>query len=111
FGISKVRYSETKLTKTATMIGTPEYMSPEQAKGRVDDVDHRSDQWALSCMVWRMLTGLPPFVGSHLNELIHKVVQDEPPALKDTAPHVPHPVERGLRRSLAKRQSQRYPTV
>jgi serine/threonine-protein kinase len=111
FGISKVRHSETKLTKAATMIGTPEYMSPEQAMGRVDDVDHRSDQWALSCMVWRMLAGRPPFVGAHLNELIQRVVQTEPPALLDQAPHISRQVERVLRRSLAKRQSQRYPTV
>jgi serine/threonine protein kinase len=112
FGISKVRYSETKLTKSATMIGTPEYMSPEQAMGRVDDVDHRSDQWALACMVWRMLAGRPPFAGKHLNELLHRVVQEEPPALQHAAASaVSRQVERVLRRSLAKRQSQRFPTV
>jgi serine/threonine protein kinase len=111
FGISKVRHSETKLTKSATMIGTPEYMSPEQAMGRVDDVDHRSDQWALACMVWRMLTGRPPFVGKHLNELIQKVVQEEPAALQPAASAVVRQIERVLRRSLAKRQSQRFPTV
>jgi eukaryotic-like serine/threonine-protein kinase len=111
FGISKVRTSDTKLTKAATMIGTPEYMSPEQALGRVDEVDHRSDQWALGCMVWRMLSGCPPFSGSHLEQLLERVVGDEPPRLRDLAPHIPAPVEKVLRRALAKRQSQRFPTV
>jgi serine/threonine-protein kinase len=111
FGISKVRFSETKLTKAATMIGTPEYMSPEQAMGRVDEVDHRSDQWALACMVWRMLSGRPPFAGKHLNDLIARVVQEEPGPLDGSGSTVSRQVERVLRRSLAKRQSQRFPTV
>jgi eukaryotic-like serine/threonine-protein kinase len=111
FGISKVSASTTKLTKTATMIGTPEYMSPEQAMGRVDEVDHRSDQWALACMAWRMLSGRPPFRGEHLNDLINRLVQDEPPRLREIAPHVTPQVEKVLRRALAKRQSQRFPTV
>jgi serine/threonine protein kinase len=111
FGISKVRSSETKLTKAATMIGTPEYMSPEQAMGRVDEVDHRSDQWALACMVWRMLSGRPPFEGQHINDLLERVVQDDPPRLLDTAPHASPQIEKVLRRALAKRQSQRFPTV
>jgi eukaryotic-like serine/threonine-protein kinase len=110
FGISKVRNpSETKLTKAATMVGTPEYMSPEQAMGHVDEVDHRSDQWALACTVWRMLTGQAPFAGEHLNELIGRVVQEDPPRL--AVSHVSAAVEKVLRRALAKRQSQRFPTV
>jgi serine/threonine protein kinase len=111
FGISKVHASETKLTGAATMIGTPEYMSPEQAMGRVDEVDHRSDQWALACMVWRMLSGHPPFWGKQLNDLINRLIQDEPPSLIALAPHVCPEVEQVLRRSLSKRPSQRFPTV
>jgi eukaryotic-like serine/threonine-protein kinase len=111
FGISKVRTSDTKLTKSTTMIGTPEYMSPEQALGRVDDVDHRSDQWALACMVWRMLSGRPPFSAAHINALIERVINEDPPRLLEIAPHVTPQVEKVLRRALAKRQSQRFPTV
>ncbi len=111
FGISKIRNSDTKLTKSSTMIGTPEYMSPEQALGRVDDVDHRSDQWALACTVWRMLCGHAPFTGNHINVLIDRVVNEDPPRLLDLAPHVVPQVEKVLRRAMAKRQSQRFPTV
>ena len=93
------------------MIGTPEYMSPEQALGRVDEVDHRSDQWALACMVWRMLSGRPPFEGAHINQLLERVVARRSPRLLETAPHAGPQVEKVLRRALAKRQSQRFPTV
>jgi serine/threonine protein kinase len=53
FGISKVlKAATTKLTMARAVVGTPEYMSPEQAAGRVDHVDHRSDQWALAVLAW-----------------------------------------------------------
>jgi eukaryotic-like serine/threonine-protein kinase len=111
FGISKVKTSETKLTRAFTMVGTPEYMSPEQAEGRVDDVDHRSDQWALACMAWRMLAGRAPFVGDHLNQLLERVVRHEPPSLAASAPEVPSAVEKVLRRALSKKQAGRFTTI
>jgi len=111
FGISKVKTSDTALTRPASLLGTPEYMSPEQASGRVDDLDHRSDQWALAAMAWHMLTGRPPFTGRHLNEILERVVNDEPPSLHALAPGLPAEVERVLRRGLAKRQTQRFATV
>src|SRR5207247_1702896 len=54
FGISKVKHSDEKLTRASVMMGTPAYMAPEQATGRVDDIDHRTDQWALACLAWEM---------------------------------------------------------
>src|SRR3954464_1679537 len=58
FGISKVlKATTTKLTMARAVVGTPEFMAPEQAAGRVDQVDHRSDQWALACLAWHMLSG------------------------------------------------------
>ena len=62
FGISKVlKAATTKLTMARAVVGTPEFMSPEQAAGRVDLIDHRSDQWALACLAWHMLSGRLPF--------------------------------------------------
>src|SRR6185295_18733041 len=62
FGISKVlKAATTKLTMARAVVGTPEFMSPEQAAGRVDQIDHRSDQWALACLAWHMLSGRLPF--------------------------------------------------
>jgi serine/threonine protein kinase len=110
FGISKVRTSDSGLTKQATVVGTPEYMSPEQASGRVDEVDHHSDQWALAATVWRMLSGRAPFAGAHMNQLLGSIQRDEPPILEEEL-HLPPKVERVLRRALSKRQSARYPTI
>jgi serine/threonine protein kinase len=111
FGISKVKTSHTDLTRPASLMGTPEYMAPEQASGRIEDVDHRSDQWGLACLVWHVLTGSPPFTGGALNELLDRVINDDPPSLLAATPGLPPDLERVLRRALAKRQSQRFATV
>jgi serine/threonine protein kinase len=111
FGVAKIQSSQTRLTRAFTLLGTPEYMSPEQAEGRIDDVDKRSDQWALACMGWRMLTGETPFKARNLQQQIEKIVSAEPPALAELAPEVPAGVEAVLRRALSKRRSARYPSV
>jgi eukaryotic-like serine/threonine-protein kinase len=111
FGIAKLRTSDSRLTKAFLVVGTPEYMSPEQASGRVDDVDHRSDQWALACTAWRMLTGKAPFGGGGVNEILQNILRAELPPLDALAPHLPVGLERVLRRALAKRQSARFPTI
>jgi serine/threonine-protein kinase len=111
FGITKVRTSDSGLTKQATVVGTPEYMSPEQASGRVDEVDHRSDQWALAATAWRMLSGKAPFAGVHMNQLLGSIQRDEPPILDTGDLHLPPKLERVLRRALSKKQSSRYPTI
>jgi serine/threonine-protein kinase len=111
FGISKLHTASTQLTHAPSMLGTPEYMSPEQASARSDAVDHRTDQWALACVMWRMLAGAPPFGGKDLNALLNSIVHDEPPPLLQLAPRLTPDIEAVLRRALSKRQSGRYPTV
>ena len=111
FGVSKVATSGTKLTHTTTVLGTPEYMSPEQASGRASEVDQRSDQWALACTTWRMVSGYPPFTGASLDDLLTSIVNDEPPPLLDLAPQVPADLDRVLRRALAKPRSGRFASV
>jgi serine/threonine-protein kinase len=111
FGISKITTSSTQLTRPATMLGTPGYMSPEQASGRAREVDHRSDQWALAAMTWHMLTGRPPFDAVKLDELVRQVVSDDPPSLLAAAPELPRALEPVLRRGLAKKPTKRFPTV
>src|SRR4029077_14148831 len=82
FGISKVlKASTTKLTHAQMVVGTPEYMAPEQAAGKVDEIDHRSDQWSLACIVWRMVVGQQPFIGPDVNTILHQVMNGEPPPL------------------------------
>ena len=62
FGISKVlKAATTQLTVARAVVGTPEFMAPEQASGRIDWIDHRTDQWALAVLSWHMLSGRLPF--------------------------------------------------
>jgi serine/threonine-protein kinase len=113
FGVSKVlKASTTKLTRAQMIVGTPEYMAPEQAAGKVDEIDHRSDQWSLACIAWHMLVGQQPFVGPDVNAILHQVMNGEPPPLGPAlAPLLPGQVESVLRRALSKRQIDRFPTI
>jgi serine/threonine-protein kinase len=113
FGISKVlKASTTKLTRAQMIVGTPEYMSPEQAAAKIDEIDHRSDQWSLACIAWHMLVGQQPFFGPDVNAILHQVMNGEPPPLgPGLAGLLPGQVEAVLRRALSKRQIDRFPTI
>jgi serine/threonine-protein kinase len=73
FGISKVKAAGVRLTKAAVALGTPIYMSPEQAAGRTDEIDHPTDQWSLACITWEMLCGHTPFVADDVSALFYQV--------------------------------------
>jgi serine/threonine protein kinase len=83
FGIAKLRgesafkFSQTKLTQAGTLIGSPDYMSPEQAKGELD-LDARSDIWSLCVLSYECLVGRPPFQGDNYNALLWSIIHDEP---------------------------------
>ena len=111
FGVSKIKAARTKLTDASTVIGTPEYMSPEQASGSGDDIDHRADQWALACMVWEMLSGRPPFTADHADAIFYQLSHLAPPPLSKHAPDVPSSVESVLLHALSKRAADRYPSM
>jgi serine/threonine protein kinase len=111
FGVSKIKAARTKLTDASTVIGTPEYMSPEQASGSGDDIDHRADQWALACMVWEMLSGRPPFTADHADAIFYQLSHVAPPPLSKHAPDVPSSVELVLLHALSKRAADRYPSM
>jgi serine/threonine-protein kinase len=111
FGISKVKAARAKLTRASAVIGTPNYMSPEQAAGRVDETDHRADQWALACIVWEMLTGRTPFVADDVSPLFYQITNLDPPPLAKHAPDLLPEVEPVLKRALSKRPTDRFPTI
>jgi serine/threonine-protein kinase len=111
FGISKVRAATTKLTGASAVMGTPNYMSPEQARGQIDEIDHRTDQWSLACIAYEMLTGRGPFVGESAASLLYQVIHEEPPPIAKRARGIPAEVEKVIRRGLAKKMDDRYPSV
>jgi eukaryotic-like serine/threonine-protein kinase len=111
FGISKIRGSSTIKTHAAVMLGTPQYMSPEQASGDHAAVDCRTDIFALGALTYEMLCGYPAFVGHSVPEVVFKVAYEEPPALDERAPSLPPPVVAAVHKALAKRQDDRFPDV
>jgi len=111
FGISKVQSGTINLTHGRTVLGTPYYMSPEQASARSSEVDHRTDQWALACIAWQILCGECPFQGDDLYALTYQLTFANPPPLAPLVPGLPSEVESVLLRALAKDKNQRFPSI
>ena len=111
FGISKVKAAESKLTKPAVALGTPFYMSPEQAAGMTDAIDHPADQWALACITWEMLCGHTPFVADDVTALFFQVINLKPQSLLLSVPGLAPEAELVLLRALSKSPKDRYPSI
>jgi serine/threonine protein kinase len=111
FGISKMRNSTTVKTQENTLLGTPQYMAPEQATGQHANVDERTDVFALGAIVYEMLTGKPAFSGESIPEVVFKVVYEPPVPLARAAPEVPAAVVAAVERAMQKAQDDRFPTV
>ncbi|NBD09443.1 serine/threonine-protein kinase [Corallococcus silvisoli] len=111
FGISKLVDSRTVQTLDSVLMGTPQYMAPEQAMGHNSDVDARTDLFAFGCMVYEMLAGRPPYSGDNIAELIYQIVHLEPAPLLTLAPQTPPHVVTAISRAMAKKPADRYPDV
>jgi serine/threonine-protein kinase len=111
FGISKIRGSTTVKTQDSAMLGTPQYMAPEQALGKHADVDERTDIFALGSIVYEMLCGQPAFVGASVPEVVFKVVYEEPAPLAQRVPGVAPAAAAAVHKALAKPQDQRFASV
>jgi TolB-like protein len=99
-----------RLTETGLTIGTPAYMSPEQAAGD-QDLDGRSDLYALGCVLYEMLAGQPPFTGATAGSLVHQHLTAEPPPITQLRPAVPAEIAGILQRALAKTPADRFNPV
>ena len=110
FGISKVRAAGTLLSTAGDVLGTPPYMSPEQARGATNLIDGRTDQFALGAITYRMLTGHEPFTGSDVASLLYQVVHQDPPPLSRYVPPSwdTRALQSVLDRALAKDPRQRW---
>jgi len=106
FGVARVQEASASATRTGTVIGTPAYMAPEQARGD-RGLDARADLFSLGCLLFECLIGQPPFVGEHAIAVLIKVLIEEPPRLRMLRSEVPVVVEELVQRLLAKPPDQR----
>lgn len=86
FGIAKLQLEQRdhKLTQAGTVLGSPDYMSPEQARG-VEDIDHRADIWAFCVVLYECITGRVPFEDANYNALLRHIIEDDIPSILDYA--------------------------
>ena len=112
FGIALAvsRAGGQRITQTGLSLGTPQYMSPEQATGdRV--IDGRSDIYSLAAVTYEMLTGEPPHIGNTAQAIIARVLTDRPRPIRSARPAVPEQVEEALERALEKLPADRFATA
>jgi serine/threonine-protein kinase len=98
-----------RITGTGLVVGTPEYMSPEQALD--EGADARSDQYSLACVLFEMLAGEPPYAGPTPYSILSKRLMDPVPSVRRLRDAVPIAVDRTIMRALSKLPADRYPTV
>jgi serine/threonine-protein kinase len=115
FGISKNATASTgattvaRLTETGTVLGTPQYLAPEQALGT--SVDGRADQYALAIVGFEMLAGYVPFDDETPHAIIHRHINEAAPSLSALRPDVPQHVSAAIARALSKAPSRRFATM
>jgi serine/threonine-protein kinase len=112
FGIARAitAAADDTLTASGFFVGTPHYMSPEQATGE-HELDARADIYALGCVLHEMVTGEPPFTGRTVQAVIARHLTEEPPSLRGVRPETPPWLERVVHTALAKRPVERFTTA
>jgi serine/threonine protein kinase len=104
FGVAKILSQQ--MTQSGVMMGTPNYMSPEQVQGHA--VDGRADQFSLAVIAYEVLTGEKPFVADHLPSLLYRIVREDPVPPQRLNPTLGPQVEVVLRKALSKNANERY---
>lgn len=105
FGIARMQKSNVR-TQSGTMMGSPKYMSPEQVGGHM--VDHRTDIFSLGSMLYELVTGVPPFAGNNLGQLLNAILHGAPPPPSQFRAGVPQALEAVIERAMQKNPGARY---
>jgi serine/threonine-protein kinase len=111
FGIARAVMSAggERISTSGLVVGTPTYMSPEQASG-LPEIDHRADLYGLACVVYEMFVGEPPFTGRSTQAIMTKQVKEPPPSLRIVRPDLPECVETAINCALQKAPNDRFAT-
>jgi len=112
FGIAKVMDAagDSTLTSSGTIVGTPHYMSPEQASGD-PHLDHRTDQYSLAVVGYHMLTGTVPFEGENTRAILFKQMMESPRSMRELVPEVPEALMTAVSRGMAKEPADRFSDI
>ena len=110
FGIAMALTEQVEASSGGPVVGTPEYMSPEQARG-LPEIDHRSDIYSLGALGYRMLMGRPPFWGPNATDILTKHVNEAPVPIRDINPTIPKDFADAIMRCLEKDPWSRFPTA
>ncbi len=110
FGIAKVIGNATRYTRTGDVLGTFDYIAPEQIQGAAN-IDRRADIYAFGIVAYQMLTGQLPFQHNNLGALLIAHLTQPPPDPRDLVPKIPVETARAIRRAMAKNPDERYSTV
>jgi eukaryotic-like serine/threonine-protein kinase len=111
FGLAKLLENDPAETRSATILGTPIYMAPEQAESRLGDIGPQTDVYALGVILYEILTGRLPFSGTTDVETLKRVTQDDPQLLRRLRPEVPRDLEAVCLKCLEKSPAGRYQTA
>ncbi|HEX2685022.1 MAG TPA: serine/threonine-protein kinase, partial [Kofleriaceae bacterium] len=108
FGIARqeIHFNDQPLTQTGLVVGTPEFMAPEQARGQ-QDIGPSADIFSLGCILFTCLVGAPPFAGEYVAATLAKILFEDPPNLKSLRPELPDSLATVLSRMLAKAPADR----
>ena len=109
FGIAKVAGQATELTVAGSVMGSPQYLSPEQIRG--EDLDGRSDVFSLGVVLFELLSGRRPFDGDTITTLVYQILHKDTPAISELRGGIPPRLERLLARMLAKDREERVPSA
>jgi eukaryotic-like serine/threonine-protein kinase len=109
-GIQLTDSVEVQATLTGHILGTPAYMSPEQAEGRIDLIDHRTDVYGLGAILFEILTGRAPHVGDDSATMLKRIIQEPTPRARDVAPSVPPALDAICAHAMEKNPTHRYPS-